>query len=96
MLPGVQVLFSFLLTVPFSQRFTDLATPLRRYIYFGTLLCAAIATVLLISPSVHRRIRRLGGEDRLGTRLTLAVAACLALATLWLWYGLPLARRARR
>jgi Family of unknown function (DUF6328) len=38
MLPGVQVLFAFLLTVPFSARFEDV-TPLQQAVFFGTLLC---------------------------------------------------------
>jgi hypothetical protein len=60
-LPGVQVLFAFLLTVPFSQRFTQL-TSLDRAVYFAALLCAAVASALLIAPSVHARLSR-GRED---------------------------------
>src|SRR5215207_4160183 len=37
-LPGVQVLFAFLLIVPFSQGFSSV-TPQQRYVYFATLLC---------------------------------------------------------
>jgi len=47
-LPGVQVLFAFLLTVPFAGRFTEL-TAVQRYVFFGTLLCTAAATALLIA-----------------------------------------------
>jgi hypothetical protein len=54
-LPGVQVLFAFLLVVPFNQRFVDV-TSFQRTIYFITLLCAAAASAFLISPSVHHRI----------------------------------------
>ena len=54
-LPGVQVLFAFLLIVPFSQRFSSV-TPLQRYAYFATLLCAAVSAVLLIAPSSHHRL----------------------------------------
>ncbi len=50
-LPGVQVLFAFLLTVPFTQRFNDLS-PFAEKLYFGVLLCTALATVFLIAPSV--------------------------------------------
>ena len=46
-LPAVQVLFAFLLTVPFAGRFTELTAP-QRYVFFGTLLCTAAATALLI------------------------------------------------
>jgi hypothetical protein len=54
-LPGVQVLFAFLLTVPFSQRFHDL-TQLQQYVFFASLLCTAAAALLLIAPSAHRRL----------------------------------------
>jgi hypothetical protein len=54
-LPGVQVLFAFLLTVPFAGRFTDLSA-LQRNVFFATLLCTAVATALLIAPSAHHRL----------------------------------------
>jgi Family of unknown function (DUF6328) len=54
-LPGVQVLFAFLLGVPFTQRFTALAS-YQQDIYFGTLICAAAATAFLIAPSAQHRI----------------------------------------
>jgi cation transport ATPase len=54
-IPGVQVLFAFLLTVPFNQRFTELNT-VQRDVFFATLLCTAAATALLIAPSAHHRL----------------------------------------
>jgi uncharacterized membrane protein YiaA len=54
-LPGVQVLFAFLLIVPFSQRYNDV-TALQEKVYFVTLLCTAAASAFLIAPSVHHRI----------------------------------------
>ena len=54
-LPGVQVLFAFLLIVPFSQRYGDV-TALQEKIYFVTLMCTAAASAFLIAPSVHHRI----------------------------------------
>jgi uncharacterized integral membrane protein len=54
-LPGVQVLFAFLLGVPFTQRFASLAS-YQEDIYFATLLCAAAASAFLIAPSAHHRI----------------------------------------
>ncbi len=54
-IPGVQVLFAFLLTVPFNQRFTELNT-VQRDVFFSTLLCTAAATALLIAPSAHHRL----------------------------------------
>jgi hypothetical protein len=54
-LPGVQVLFAFLLGVPFTQRFAE-ATDLQREAYFFTFLCTAVATALLIAPSAYHRL----------------------------------------
>jgi hypothetical protein len=54
-LPGVQVLFAFLLTVPFSARFGQLRR-IDRDVYFAALLLAAGSSVLLIAPSVHARL----------------------------------------
>jgi hypothetical protein len=55
-LPGVQVLFAFLLTLPFTQRFTAL-TPVQQDVYFAT-FCAAIAsTGFLMLPSAYHRLR---------------------------------------
>ena len=54
-IPGVQILFAFLLTVPFSQGFTKLTTA-QQYVFFATLLCTAAATALLIAPSAHHRL----------------------------------------
>src|SRR5436189_5481267 len=54
-LPGVQVLFAFLLGVPFTQRFAELA-PYQEKIYYGTLICAAAASAFLIAPSAHHRV----------------------------------------
>src|SRR5689334_9040206 len=54
-LPGVQVLFAFLLTVAFQQRFTSL-TRAQEKIYFATLISTAIAATLLIAPSAYHRL----------------------------------------
>jgi uncharacterized protein involved in cysteine biosynthesis len=54
-LPGVQVLFAFLLVVPFNQRFATITT-FQTTIYFITLLFATAATMCLIAPTVHHRI----------------------------------------
>ena len=44
-LPGAQVLFAFLLTLPFTFRFEDL-TRTCRDAYFAAFLCTAVGTVL--------------------------------------------------
>lgn len=84
-IPGVQVLFAFLLVVPFSQGFTSVSTP-QRYVYFATMLCTAVAAVLLIAPSAHHRLlwRQDQREERLemGNRLAVGGLGFLALAML--------------
>jgi VIT1/CCC1 family predicted Fe2+/Mn2+ transporter len=62
-LPGVQVLFAFLLVVPFQQGYADV-TDFQQKIYFATLLCTAIASACLIAPPVrHRLLFRQGVKD---------------------------------
>jgi predicted neutral ceramidase superfamily lipid hydrolase len=55
-LPGVQVLFAFLLAVPFSQRFEQ-TTDLQRDSYMVALLSTLAGSVFLIAPSAYHRIR---------------------------------------
>ncbi len=52
---GVQILFAFLLTLPFSQRFDHL-NGLERRVYFVTLLLAAASSALFIAPTAFHRI----------------------------------------
>jgi Family of unknown function (DUF6328) len=53
-LPGVQILFAFLLTVPFTQRWTEI-TAFQQDLYYASLLASAAATAFLIAPSaIHR------------------------------------------
>jgi hypothetical protein len=54
-MPGVQVLFGFLLTVPFQQRFSE-TTSLQRSVYTVALVSAALATAFLIAPSALHRV----------------------------------------
>ena len=54
-LPGVQVLFAFLLTVPFTNRFEDLSD-FQEKLYFAVLICVALATVFLVAPTAGHRI----------------------------------------
>lgn len=82
-LPGVQVLFAFLLTVPFSARFGEL-TRFQEKLYFAILLGAALSTALFIAPSSgHRVLFRLQEKEYLVTtanRQALAGLAVLALS----------------
>src|SRR5215218_4202442 len=54
-LPGVQVLFAFLLVVPFQQGFSQV-TDLTRYVYFGGLVSSAVAIAFLIAPAAYHRL----------------------------------------
>jgi membrane-bound acyltransferase YfiQ involved in biofilm formation len=54
-MPGVQVLFGFLLTVPFQQRFSQV-TEFQETVYLVTLIAAATATAFLIAPSAYHRV----------------------------------------
>jgi len=82
-LPGVQVLFAFLLGVPFTQRFEQV-TELQKDVYFLTFLCAAVATALLIAPSAYHRLEwRRGDKEHLlvvSNRLAVSGTVFLALA----------------
>ena len=82
-LPGVQVLFAFLLVVPFNQRFADI-TSFQRTTYFVTLLLATAASACLIAPTAHHRIEfRAEDKKRIvfhATRLAIVGLALLASA----------------
>ena len=82
-MPGVQVLFAFLLAVPFQQRFADVSS-FQRDIYLVTLLSAAVATAFLIAPSAYHRIAFQQHEKehiiRLGTRWFVCGLIALAVA----------------
>jgi hypothetical protein len=126
-MPGVQLLFAFLLVVPFNQRFGE-ASDFQRRLYLGVLLCAALASALFIAPTAYHRVMFGRGDRprliRTATHLVLAGLVFLALAMSgavllvtdflfglptsaigtavvaaafgWLWFGLPLMRRARQ
>jgi len=79
---GIQVMFAFLLVVPFNAGWTK-TSAFDRWDYFITLLCIAIAAVLLIAPSVHHRLLfRQRERDYLvsvGTTLAITAAAFIAV-----------------
>jgi hypothetical protein len=82
-MPGVQILFGFLLTVPFQQRFSQV-TDFQQTVYFVTLVVAAVAAAFLIAPSAYHRVM-FEQEDkpniiRIGTGELLAGLAALAVA----------------
>jgi Family of unknown function (DUF6328) len=80
-LPGVQVLFAFLLIVPFNQRFPDI-TSFQKSVYFIILLFTAAAAACLIAPTAQHRIefRRQHKEQILLLANRLAVAGLVFLA----------------
>jgi len=55
-LTGVQVLFAFLLTLPFTDRFRDLV-PTQRLMFSVAFTATAMASVLLMAPTAYHRIR---------------------------------------
>lgn len=82
MLPGAQVLFGFLLTVPFNGRFAEVDGT-GRVLYCLALLGVAGATVMFLTPAAfHRRIptEQRHTHVRLGGRLTMVGLAFLAAA----------------
>ena len=80
-LPGVQVLFAFLLTVPFSRGWTRI-TPFQRDVFFASFLLTALATALLIAPSAYHRMlwRERDKEHMLVTANRLAIGGSVFLA----------------
>jgi len=80
---GVQVLFAFLLVVPFDARFARLGS-FERAVYFATLLLAALAAICTIAPAAqHRILFRHDDKAHLvfsASGLTIAGLMCLALA----------------
>lgn len=84
MLPGIQVLFAFLLTVPFTQRFTEI-THHQQTTYYMAVLTAGTAAILLISPSAIHRIQRHATDNELRrllrTSTVLAITGSVVLAT---------------
>jgi hypothetical protein len=91
---GVQVLFGFLLSLPFSNRFGQLSDELRD-LYLTTVVLAAVAAVLLVGPvAYHRLVFRRGMKEHLVRfanllailGLTTVGAAVLSAVLLVTWY----------
>ena len=82
-LPGVQVLFAFLLVVPFSEGFSKV-TSTQKAVYFAAFVFTALATAFLISPTSYHRLRwRTKDKEQMlitSNRLTIAGTAALAVA----------------
>jgi hypothetical protein len=82
-LPGVQVLFAFLLAVPFAQGFTRV-TDFQRAVFFAVMALTAVSLALLIAPSAWHRLRfRQRDKERIlraSNRMSIAGLGFLALA----------------
>jgi hypothetical protein len=82
-LPGVQVLFAFLLTVPFSNGFPTLSS-FQRDVYFVVLAMTAIATAMFLAPTAYHRLLFREGMKReivdRANRLAILGLGVLALA----------------
>lgn len=86
-IPAVAVLFSFLLTLPLQAAFSDL-TDSEQVAFFVAFVSAALATVLLVAPSAHQRVRapitgiprRSRSDVAAATKLSIAGTVCFAIA----------------
>ena len=82
-LPGVQVLFAFLLAVPFSSRFGRVDS-FEKDVYFVALLLSAVAVAFLMAPSIQHRILFRQEQKRylvaLGNTFMIVGMTALALA----------------
>ena len=82
-LPGVQVLFAFLLAAPFSPLFGSV-TDVQKNAYFLSLLFTTISAGLMTAPTTFHRLRwRHGDKEKMleiMNRLTIAGGVFLALA----------------
>ena len=99
---GVQVLFGFLLSLPFTSRFTRLSGG-QRDLYLACLVLAAVATALLLGPvAYHRLVFRRGRKESLVQAASmmaiaglvavgLAVSAAVLLVTNFVTGGLAAA-----
>jgi hypothetical protein len=80
---GVQVLFGFLLSLPFTNRFAKLSSG-ERGLYLATLVLAAVATALLLGPvAYHRLVFRRGEKEQLvraSSAMAIAGLATVGLA----------------
>jgi hypothetical protein len=81
---GIQVLFAFLLVVPFNVGYKRLSS-FDRYDYYVTLVCVAAAAVLLMAPSIHHRLLFRHGEKPFLVRVGNTVAI---LAMVFMTIGL--------
>lgn len=79
---GIQVLFGFLLIVPFNAGFRH-PSSFERVIYFVSLICVAVAAALLIAPTIHHRLLFRRAQKayllRVGTRFVVVALSFLSV-----------------
>jgi hypothetical protein len=79
---GIQIMFAFLLVAPFNTGFKHVSE-FGRIDYFVTLICVALAAVLLMAPSIHHRILFRHGEKPyliwMANRLAIAAMVFLTI-----------------
>jgi hypothetical protein len=79
---GIQVMFAFLLVVPFQTGWKKV-DGFEHTVYFLTLLVVALAAFLLLAPPIHHRLLFRHGEKpfllQIGNYLAIAGMSCLAL-----------------
>lgn len=78
-IPGVMVLFSFLLVLPFQSSFVEISTT-NTIVFYVAFSSSALASVLLIAPSVHQRVRAPISGIRRRTLSHVMIATRLAIA----------------
>ncbi len=80
---GVQVLFGFLLSLPFTNRFTKL-THGQRELYLLTLVLASVSTAFLLGPVAYHRLvfrrRQKEGLVRAANVMAILGLVCVGLA----------------
>jgi O-antigen/teichoic acid export membrane protein len=94
---GVQMLFGFLLAIPFTVRFSALTTG-ERDLYRTSLVCAALSTALLVGPVAYHRwvfrrhvkgkLLRIANVEALVGLGTVAIAVCTAVWLVLMVVGL--------
>jgi hypothetical protein len=79
---GIQVLFAFLLVVPFNKGWAQV-TAFERDVYYVALLCIAAAAVMLITPTMQHRLLFRHHEKayvvQVGSKLVIWAAGFLAV-----------------
>jgi hypothetical protein len=80
-LPGVQVLFAFLLAVPFSNGYKRI-TDFQKHVFFATLCATAVSTACFIVPTAYHRLnfRQREKERIVVTSNKFAIAGIIFLA----------------